>query len=301
MSSKPKRPIGITLLAGVFLWIGCIGSVLFPIFLIFGLATDMVNDITVEVGPSHPWLRPAVRVGGYFLVLIWYLLYVAYACIGFGLWKLRDWARKAVLGLAVFSAVAGVLVVPFIREPAAMAGAAMTVAAVVWLVLPFAWLVWYLKRPRVRFAFGAGMPVSSDALRAEPPPGMAMNGKILTATVMLATVALLFCTLLYAVEGSLRRSPIYQMTLNEAARSGCVAARIGTPFTPGWFSGGNMEESNSKGSAHLEIPVKGPKGKGDLVVSAEKQGENWLIDKLVLVQGGEEMQLLPSASSSTCQ
>lgn len=206
MSSKPKRPIGITLLACVFLWIGCIGSVLFPIALIFfGLANDMVNDLIAGVGQSHPWFRPAARVSAYLLVLIWYLFYVAYACIGFGLWKLRDWARKGVLGLAVFFVVAGVLAVPFIKEPAEMAGPAMAAALITWLVLPFAWLVWYLKRPRVCFAFGAGTSRSSDALYVEPPPGMSGKGRILIASAVLATVALLFapsCTRWKAFSGA---------------------------------------------------------------------------------------------------
>jgi len=291
MSSKSKRPIGITLLAGVFLWIGCLGSVFFPFFVFYGLTADMMNLFTAGVSQSV-----VVRFGAHFLVFIWFLLYVAYACIGFGLWKLQNWARKAVLGLAVFSAVAGVLVMPFVGQPAAMA-----VAGIVAWVLPCAWLVWYLKRPRVRFAFGAGTPIPSDVLDPGPPTGMSKKEKILTAAALLATFALFFCSLLYAVESMFRHSQVYQMTLKEAARSGCVTSKIGSPFAPGWLAGGNMEDSNAKGSAHLEIPIKGNRGKGDLVVSAEKQGGVWSIHKLILVQGSEETQLLPSTVSSICQ
>jgi hypothetical protein len=296
MNSKSKRPVGITILAGVFLWTGCLGSILFPIVLIFsGLATDMVNDLA-GVGQSHPWLRPAVRVGAYLLVLIWYLLYVAYACIGFGLWKLRNWARKAVLGLSLLSVVAGVLVVPFAGLPPAMSGAWI----VSWISL-WAWLAWYLMRPRVRFAFGATVPTSVGSLDSEPPRGLSRKENMLVATAALATIGLCFCSLLYAVENEIRHLQIYQMSLKEAARSGCVTAKIGSPFTPGWLAGGNMEESNAKGSAHLEIPIKGRRGKGDLVVSAEKQGGVWSIDKLILVQGSEETQLFPYTAFSACQ
>lgn len=301
MSSKPKRPIGITLLASVFLYVGCLGSVLFPIFVIFGIAPDMVSGLIAGVGPAHPGLRPAVRVGAYFLLLIWYLFYVAYACIGFGLWKLRDWARRALLGLAVFSSVVWILCVPFAGKVVAEAGWALLAATTLGWVLSCAWLVWYLRRPRVRFAFAAGTPMLATRLASEPPTGMSRKGKILTVSAVLATVALFSSTLLYAVEDMFRRSPIYQMTLNEAAHSECVAARIGTPFSPGWLAGGNMEESNAKGSAHLKIPIRGLKGKGDLAVSAEKQGGVWAINKLVLVQNNVETQVVPSKSSSTCQ
>lgn len=297
MNSKPKRPVGITLLAGVFLWIGCLGSVLFPIFLIFfGLANDMVNDLVGGVGQSHTWLRPAVRTGAYLLVLIWYLLYVAYACIGFGLWKLRNWARKAVLGLSALSAVVGLLVVPLAGQPTPMSGAWI----VSWISL-WAWLAWYLMRPRVCFAFGTIVPTSVGPPDSEPPGGLSRKGKIQVATAAFATIGLCFCSLLYAVENEFRHLQIYQMSLKEAARSGCVTAKIGSPFTPGWLAGGNMEESNEKGSAHLEIPIKGRRGKGDLVVSAEKHGGVWSIDKLILVQGSEETQLLPFTAPSICQ
>jgi hypothetical protein len=56
---------------------------------------------------------------------------------------------------------------------------------------------------------------------------------------------------------------------------------------------GSIEESNLKGSAHLSIPVNGERGKGDLVVSAEKANGTWKIEELVLSQKGQETQLVP--------
>jgi hypothetical protein len=177
----------------------------------------------------------------------------------------------------------------------------MSVAWIVSWTSLWAWLAWYLMRPRVRFAFGTIVPTPGGPLDSEPRGGFSRKEKILVATAALATIGLCFCSLLYAVENEFRHLQIYQMSLNEAARSGCVTAKIGSPFTPGWLAGGDMEESNEKGSAHLEIPIKGHRGKGDLIVSAEKQGGVWWIDKLILVQGSEETQLLPSPASSICQ
>jgi hypothetical protein len=295
MSSRPKRPTGITLLAGVFLWIGCLGSVFFPVFLISGLSMSMLNQSLAGIGQSVPWLRLVVHFGVYLLLIIWFLLYIAYACIGFGLWKLRNWARQALLGLSIFSVAISVGIMPFVVKPAALA-----FATTVGLALPFAWLIWYLKRPQVRFAFG-GPPMQVGPLNSGPPPGMSTRGKILTATAVLASFALFCSTLMFAVEGMFHRSQIYKITLNEAERSPCVAAKVGNPLTPGWIVTGNMEESDANGSAHFEVPVKGPKGTGNVVVSANKQGGAWTIDKFVLVQGKEEIDLMASTSSSACR
>jgi len=125
-NTKAKRPVGIALLAGVFLWIGCLGSLFFPIFLISGLTRLMWDQTTAGMNQAEPWARVVVHFGAYpFFLLLW-LLYAAYACIGFGLWKLRNWARQAVLGLLAFSVAVTLLVIPFTVKPAPLAFATIT-------------------------------------------------------------------------------------------------------------------------------------------------------------------------------
>jgi hypothetical protein len=291
-----KRPIGVTLLALVFLWIGCLGSLFFPLFLFSGLTRMMWNQTTAGVNQSQPWLRFIVQHGAYPFSLLWWLFYMAYACIGFGLWKLRNWARQAVLGLTIFSVTVSLLLVPFLVRPAALAFATIT-----GLVPPFAWLVWYLNRPRVRFAFGALGPMESDSSISELPRAMSTWGKIFTAAAVMSTFAMFVCSVLFAVQSMFRQSQVYRITLGEAERSPCVAARVGNPFQPGWMVSGNMQESNTEGSAHLEIPVVGAKGKASLVVSAQKKDGVWKVDELVLVQKGKEIRLIPDDASPTCE
>jgi len=62
-----------------------------------------------------------------------------------------------------------------------------------------------------------------------------------------------------------------------------------------------MQESDTVGSAHLEIPVKGIKGKGSIFVSAEKQNGIWRIDELLLVQEGKETRITPDSSPAACE
>lgn len=293
MTSKPKRPIFVTLLSCVFLWIGCLGSFFFPLFLFTGLAGTMWDQVSAGAGQSTTWIRFLAHFCKYPFLLAWFSAYLAYAFIGFGLWKLRNWARKAVIGISILGIVICPVAGPLFTRSTPIP---LLFTSLLWFVAPFGWLIWYLSRPRVRFAFGA-LPIAQTLTsEPEPPPAMSRRGKLFTATAAIATVVFLLGTLLFAIEDEMRHSEVYALTLNEADHSPCVAARIGR-VTPGWIFSGNMEESNLKGSAHLSIPVSGEKGKGKLIVSAEKQDGAWKIGELVLIQKGQEMRLVPSPTN----
>ncbi len=293
-NSKPQRPVGITLLAGVFLWIGCLGSLFFPILLGFGLTRIMWEGMTAGAAESHPWLQPFIHYGAYPFFILYWLLYIAYACIGFGLWKLRNWARRGLLGLLIFFAVASVLFIPFVAQPAEF-----RFAAAAGLVIVSGWVAWYLNRPRVRFAFGLE-PRQSDG-SMQQPPGMSTNGKVWTASAAIVTIGLFVGSILFAAESMIRESEIYRTTLGVAERSPCLAIKVGEPFKAGWMVMGNLQESNTRGSAHLEIPISGSKGAGSLVMSAEEKSGVWTIDELALVQKNARLQIIPDGSSASCE
>lgn len=119
MTSEAKRPVGITLLAIAFLWIGRFGALAFPI-IIFSAGPIMWIQLTGLLDQSHS-LRLVAHFGEYPLFVTWFLAYVAYAFIGFGLWRLRNWARNAVLGINLFAYVVSLLVTAFFVRPAAFA------------------------------------------------------------------------------------------------------------------------------------------------------------------------------------
>jgi hypothetical protein len=292
MTPKQKRPVGITLLAVAFLYIGCLGTIFFPIICLSGGGSTLWKHIVGGVIHSEAVLR----VTSYLFSIVFYLFYVAYAVIGFGLWKLRNWARKAILALMEFFAVVSVLALPFFVKPPTLA-----IAVVIGTALPFAWFAWYLKRPRVCFAFGAWPSTCDGGLPSEPPQGLSKMGKVLVATAIVATFALYCSSLMVAVESMFRSSEIYQMTLKDAQDSPCVATRLGTPLTPGWMSSGDMSEGSDDGSANLSIPVHGPKGKGSLKLEAEKKSGVWKITSLVLVHDSERVQITPPNPTSNCQ
>ena len=291
MKPKQKRPVGVTLLACVFLWIGCLGTVFFPIIAIFGGISMAWRLIASGVIHSEFWLR----LTSYLFCTIWYAFYVAYAFIGFGLWKLRNWARKSVLAVSLFSIAISLFAVPFLVKPWDFG-----VAIAIGMVPPFAWIAWYVNRPRVRFAFEAWPSAQEWAATTVYPAGLSKVGKACVLAGLLATFALFIGTVMVNVENTFHSSEIYKISLTEAQNSPCVATILGSPLTPGWGTSGSMEESGMNGSAILNIPVRGPRGKATLDLTAKKHNGVWKINSLVLVYGIGQIQILPGAAPADC-
>jgi len=109
-----KRPIGVTLLALVFLWIGCGGTLFFPVIVFSGGFSQLWEHL------ASGWIQSPLlmKIASVFLTSIWFLFYVAYAFIGFGLWKLKDWARKSVVIICAAEIVIGAIVSSFFLRPA---------------------------------------------------------------------------------------------------------------------------------------------------------------------------------------
>lgn len=189
-----KRPVGITILACVFLWIGCLGSLVLPFFLTSD-APRIWTELTGTMSQHYGW----IRFGVYPFRFFWYLIYVAYAFIGFGLWKLRDWARRAVLGFSIFIGPIFALYWLFTTKPISMA-----VASVIWTVFVLGWIVFYLNRPRVRFVFEMTSSLLPSESQIEMPPEMSKREKKLTGIAVFATFALYFCALAFAIHSELR-------------------------------------------------------------------------------------------------
>jgi hypothetical protein len=186
MLSQRKRPVGVTLLAIVFLWIGCFGTLIFPILALTGSTSELWHLILGPVIHSGTWMKALSGV----LNSVWFLFYVAYAVIGFGLWRLRDRARKTVLGLSIFgiaaSAVVAVLLVRSFMYGLVVFGAAL---------VEFGWIAWYLVRPRVRYAFGAWNRYAPTGEWIEPP-GLSKRGKLGIALLCGVDLRFLLCSAL---------------------------------------------------------------------------------------------------------
>ncbi len=292
MDPKRKRPIGVTLIALAFLWIGCCGALFLPIIGLTGGISAMWRLALAPVIHSEVWLKTISQV----LDFVWFLLYVAYAAIGFGLWKLKNWARKSVLGITVVGVIAGFVVSLTLIRPIILGIGVIGMA-----VVEFGWLGWYFMRPRVQYAFGAWSRYSPAGEWVEPPC-LSRRGKVGIGFLVATSLFVLFVIPLYfAVDAEMRNSDAYKLAMNTAEMSPCITSTLGSPLQAGWMMGGSISESSVKGDAELSIPVRGPKGKGDLDVQATKLSGDWKIDSLVFTHGAIHSRIVPSESDHSCQ
>lgn len=292
MNPNRNRPIGVTLIALAFLWIGCCGTLFLPII---GLTGGMSALWRLAFG-SHIHSEALLNTISYLLDSFWFLLYVVYAFIGFGLWKLKDWARKSVIGITILGVIAAFAVSLVFVRPVFLALGVIGMA-----VVEFGWLGWYLMRPRVQYAFGAWNRCGSAGEWIEPP-ALSTRARWGFGTLVAASLLLLFVIpLFFAVETMMKSSDAYKLTLNMAQGSPCVTNALGVPLEPGWMMERNITESSVEGSAELSIPVRGPKGKGSLDVQAKKLNGHWSIDSLAFTHGAVQSSIVPFKSNQACQ
>ena len=91
----------------------------------------------------------------------------------------------------------------------------------------------------------------------------------------------------------MRSSEAYQLAVDTAKNHPTVQQVLGSPIQDGIFTSGSVEESDSSGSADLEIPISGSIQSGKLHVTAYKQDNTWRLTYLMLEAGGQQYQLIP--------
>lgn len=96
-------------------------------------------------------------------------------------------------------------------------------------------------------------------------------GCLLVIVLLGAFVAIIFTV----VEGSFRKSAVYKEALARAERDPQVASRIGVPLWPSRVLQGEIHVSGSSGTAHMTIPVTGPRGKATIYLDARKAAGTW--------------------------
>ena len=109
------------------------------------------------------------------------------------------------------------------------------------------------------------------------------NWKWFVPTILISAF-LLFALFVFAVY-SLAHSVIahsypYRVAIERAERSSEVAAEIGTPLHVGFFGSGQLNYLGSNAVANLEIPISGPRGRGEIIVEAKKTAGRWTFQTL---------------------
>lgn len=100
-----------------------------------------------------------------------------------------------------------------------------------------------------------------------------------------------FASLLF---GAMKSSEPYKDSVARAVAHPQVTEALGTPVESGFFISGSIATSGNSGSADLEIPISGPKGKGRIHVKGEKSGGIWSYSVMnVRISGSPDRIELP--------
>ena len=101
-------------------------------------------------------------------------------------------------------------------------------------------------------------------------------GCLIVISLLCAFIAVLFTVL----DVSFRNSIVYQQALARAGRSPEVVSRIGEPLKPGRVLQGQINVSGSTGSANMNIPITGSRGKATVILDARKVDGAWVFRTL---------------------
>ena len=86
----------------------------------------------------------------------------------------------------------------------------------------------------------------------------------------------------HTVMSAIKSSDAFREPLAMVQSHPEVVVHLGEPLEPGWLVTGSVETTPASGNADLVIPVIGPKGEGNLYVTAHKETGDWSFDSVVL-------------------
>lgn len=98
---------------------------------------------------------------------------------------------------------------------------------------------------------------------------------------LLVLLGLFITAVFFGVTSMMTDSDAYKDAMKEVQHNKVVIEKLGSPIETDGMTSGSISMNNDTGKCDLQIPIKGPKGKGTLFVVATKRG-NWKYDQLNL-------------------
>jgi hypothetical protein len=100
------------------------------------------------------------------------------------------------------------------------------------------------------------------------------NWKWLVPTLLIVFIVLPLA-LIGSVFAAMKNSDVVKESLLRAQANPLVVQKLGTPIQEGWLVSGSINVSTTSGDADLAVPISGPKGKGNIYVTAHKSAGAW--------------------------
>lgn len=115
-----------------------------------------------------------------------------------------------------------------------------------------------------------------------------------TGCVSILLIFVLFIAgIFFGVTSMMTNSDAYKGAMTEAQKNKLVIEKLGSPIEDDGMTSGSINTTNNGGNCDLQIPIKGPKGKGTLFIVAEKRGKWKYSEMTVFINSTkEEIDLL---------
>lgn len=97
----------------------------------------------------------------------------------------------------------------------------------------------------------------------------------------------------FGITSMMKDSDAYKESMTAVQNNKLVVEKLGNPIETDGMISGSISTSNNTGECDLQIPLKGPKGKGTLFVIASKRGK-WKYEQMSVYidKTDEEIDLL---------
>ncbi|MCV9929974.1 cytochrome c oxidase assembly factor 1 family protein [Flavobacterium sp. LS1R49] len=98
---------------------------------------------------------------------------------------------------------------------------------------------------------------------------------------ILVIFGLFIAGIFFGITSMMKGSDAYKEAMTEAQQNKLVIEKLGSPIEDDGMTSGSINVQNDSGNCDLQIPIKGPKGKGTLFIVAEKRG-NWKYSEMTV-------------------
>lgn len=108
------------------------------------------------------------------------------------------------------------------------------------------------------------------------------------------TIILLFIfslgAIFFGVSKAITSSTPYEYAIEQASNNAKVVELLGEPIETSGIMQGNISLNNNSGEVDITIPLKGPNGRGSVIVIGKKIDGEWIYEELyVLIKQTSEI------------
>ncbi|HXH41159.1 MAG TPA: cytochrome c oxidase assembly factor Coa1 family protein [Thermoanaerobaculia bacterium] len=131
---------------------------------------------------------------------------------------------------------------------------------------------------------------------APPPPqksGGCFKAVAIGCSIILVLGLAAILAIVVFVFGVIKRSDVYREAFTRSSNDPRVIAALGTPIEKGWWVKGNVNIDSNGGTANIDFPISGPKGKALVHAAATRESDAWKYSAItVKPDAGAEIDVL---------